>query len=157
MKQNQEVTIVIDPGSSGGYAICFGGLKAITLHNLQSPSDFIDHVLELEEIHKGFLRSVVEDVPSYAGKDVPSYTSFKLGRSCGFLEGVLRARQIPVEFISPRKWQKNLGGLKGLSGSPRKRVLKDHASRKYPLLKPTLKTCDALLMADYHFNSNPNI
>ena len=125
------------------------------MHNLQSSSDFIDHVLELEEIHKGFLRSVIEDVPSFAGKNVPSYTSFKLGHSCGFLEGVLRARQIPVELISPRKWQKGLSGLKGLTGSPRKRVLRDIACRKYPLLKPTLKTCDALLMADYHFNSNP--
>ena len=68
MKHDQLVTTVFDPGSSGGYAVCFGGLNAITLHNLLSPSDLIDHVLELEEIHKGFLRAVLEDVPPYAGQ-----------------------------------------------------------------------------------------
>jgi hypothetical protein len=156
MKHDQLITLVFDPGSSGGYAVCFGGLNAITLHNLLSPSDLIDHILELEEIHKGFLRAVLEDVPPYAGKNIPSYTSFKLGRSCGFLEGLLRGRQIPVEFLSPKKWQKPLGGLKGLTGTKRKAVLRDHACRLYPLLKPTLKTCDALLMAHYHFSLTSN-
>lgn len=156
MKHDQLITVVIDPGQSGGYAVCFGGLKAITLHNLNSPSDFIDHILELEEIHKGFLRAVVEDIPPYCGQNIPSFTTFKLGRSFGFVEGVLRGRQIPVELISPKKWQKPLSGLKGLSGSARKRVLKDHSCRLYPLLKPTLKTCDALLMAHYHFSVTNN-
>lgn len=151
MKNDQLITLVIDPGASGGYAVCFGGLNAITLHNLNSQADFIDHLLELEEMHKGFLRSVVEDVPPYAGKNIPSYTSFKLGRNVGFLEGALRGRQIPIEFVSPRKWQKPLSGLKGLTGNPRKKVLRDHACRLYPLLKPTLKTCDALLLAHYFF------
>ena len=149
------VHAIYDPGSSGGYAVCYDGLKAITLHNIDCPTDLIDHILELEETHKGFLHAVIEDVPPYAGKNIPSYTSFKLGKNCGFLEGVLRARQIPVEFLSPKKWQKPLGGLKGLSGSARKKALRNHANRLYPLLKPTLKTCDALLMAHYYFNINP--
>lgn len=152
MKTSQLITFAIDPGASGGYAVCYGGLNAITLHKFESNADFIDHVLELEGIHKGFLRSVVEDVPPYAGKAIPSYTSFKLGRNCGFIEGVLRGKQIPVEFVSPKKWQASLTGLKGLTGSSRKRKLRDHANRLYPTLKPTLATCDGLLLAHYHFN-----
>jgi len=155
-KDNQAIYIAVDPGASGGYAICYGGLNAITLHNFDTNADFIDHIRELEGIHKGFLRSIVEDVPSFAGKDVPSYTSFKLGKNCGFIEGVLRGLRIPVEYISPKKWSAPLTGLKGLTGAPRKRALRDHASRLYPLLKPTLKTCDALLIAHFYFTQTNN-
>jgi len=148
-------TLTFDPGAKGGYAICYGGLKEITLHNLDSFSDLLEHILELEEIHKGFLQAVVEDVPAFAGKDIPSFTSFKLGKSCGQLEGLLRARLIPVHLLSPRKWQAGFTGLKGLSGTIRKRALKDHAHRLYPTLKPTLRTADALLMAHYFFTHKP--
>ena len=150
---NQVITFAVDPGASGGYALCFGGLRAITLHNLDTFSDLLEHVTELEGIHKGFLRAIIEDVPPYAGKNIPSYTTFNLGRNCGQLEGLFRAKSIPVEFVSPKRWQSKFTGLKGLQGAPRKRALKDHACRLYPTLlpKPTLRTCDALLMAHYFF------
>jgi hypothetical protein len=152
-EENKVVTFAIDPGVNGGYAVIFGSLNAITLHNLDSFGDLLEHVTELEGIHKGFLRAVIEDVPPYAGKNIPSFTTFKLGRSCGQLEGLFRARFIPVEFVSPKKWQSKLTGLKGLQGASRKRALKDHALRLYPTLlpKPSLKTCDALLMAHHFF------
>lgn len=146
--------LIFDPGKNGGYAECHNGLNDIILHKLDSSADFIEHMLELEQTHKGFVRAVIEAVPPYAGKNIPSYTSFKLGHNCGFIEGVLRARQIPVEFLSPKKWQKPLTGLKGLTGSGRKKALRDHANRLFPTLKPTLATCDALLMAWYKFNNN---
>lgn len=149
---SQVITFVVDPGAQGGYAVCFGGLRAITLHNLETFQDLLEHVDELQQLHKGYLRCVLEDVPSYTGRDIPSYTSFKLGKNVGQLEGMFRALRIPVEFISPRKWQSKFTGLKGLTGGPRKRALRDHAARLYPLLKPTLKTADALLMAHYHFS-----
>ena len=153
--ESQLNTLNIDPGGKGGYAVCYGGLKEITLHNLDTVSDFLEHILELEEISNGFLQAVLEDVPPYAGKNIPSYTSFKLGKNCGQIEGILRARQIPIHLISPRKWQAGFSGLKGLSGTARKRALKDHAHRLYPTLKPTLRTADALLMAHYFFTHKP--
>lgn len=155
MQRQSEVILAIDPGSQGGYAVCLGGLRNITLHNLQSNADFVDHLLALEEAHKGLLHAVLENPPPYiAGKNVPSHTSFKLGRNCGFLEGVLRGRRIPVELVSPKKWQAGLQGLKGVTGAPRKRLLRDHACRLFPSLNPTLKTCDALLLASFHLNNN---
>ena len=45
---------------------------------------------------------------------IPSSTSFKLGKSCGFLEGVLRMAKIPFTLVRPQEWQKGLGGLGGL-------------------------------------------
>jgi len=153
----QVVKEFIDPGIKGGVATVFGSLNKIKLSTFDTPTEYIEHLLELEGIHKGFLRAIIEDVPPYAGKNIPSFTTFKLGKNCGQLEGLFRAKYIPVEFVSPKKWQSKFTGLKGLQGAPRKRALKDHACRLYPTLlpKPTLRTCDALLMA-HHFFTHSN-
>ena len=91
-----KLTIGIDPGKSGGYAIAWGGLDSINLHTLNEDFEFIQHIEELlkhPDVTK--IEAVVELVPPFAGKLIPSSTSFKLGKSCGFLEGVLRALEIP--------------------------------------------------------------
>lgn len=148
----ESTTMVFDPSlTHGGYAVISKG-EVVSLHNLGSLSDLLDHVIELEGNPEGFLQAVIEDVPCYTGKNIPSHTAFKLGKSCGQLEGFFRGRLIPVEFLSPKKWQAPLGGLKGLSGNPRKQKLKDHACRMYPNFKPTLRQCDALLMAHFLIN-----
>ena len=145
-----KVTFVLDPGKSGGYVVCYEGLKALTLHNLDGLSELLDHLEEYKAEHR---EALIEEVPSYAGKDIPSSTTFKLGYSCGALEGAFRALEIPVHFVGPKTWQKGLSGLSGLTGAPRKRVLKEIAHRLYPTLKPTLRTADALLMAHYFFTT----
>jgi len=150
----QVVKEFIDPGIKGGVATVFGSLNKIKLSNFDTPTEYIEHLLELEGIHKGFLQVYIEAAPAYCGKNIPSSSAFKLGKSCGLLEGIVRARQIPLEFISPKKWQAPLAGLKGLTGNPRKKALKDHACRLFPHLKPTLRTADALLMAHFHSNIN---
>ena len=95
----------------------------------------------------GRIEAFVELVPPFAGKMIPSSTSFKLGKSCGFLEGALRALEIPYTLVRPQEWQKGLGGLTGLTSGKRKKVLMNHAKRLYPTLKGlTLKTADALLI-----------
>ena len=144
------VTFVLDPGKSGGYAVCHEGLGAITLHNLEGLSELLDHVAEYKSEHR---EAVIEEVPCYCGKDIPGSSTFKLGYSCGMLEGAFRGLEIPVHFVGPKMWQKGLSGLTGFTGAPRKRVLKEHAHRLYPILKPTLKTADALLIA-HHFFTN---
>ena len=45
--------------------------------------------------------------------------------------------------------QKGIPGLQGVKGADRKRAMKEHASRLYPNSKITLKTADALLIADF--------
>jgi len=148
----ESTNLFFDPSlTNGAYAVTYKG-KIISIHNLGSLSDLNDHVSELEANPEGLLQAVIEDVPPYAGKNIPSFTAFKLGKSCGQLEGFFRGRLIPVQFLSPKKWQAPLSGLKGLTGSPRKRVLKDHACRMYPHLKPTLRQADALLMAHFFIN-----
>ena len=151
MSSDQLTLLSIDPGKNGGYALCLGGMKDGTLYNLGTDADFIDHVRELKEKYPN-LSAVMENPPPYAGKNIPSSVGFKLGRNVGFLEGVLRANQIPLELVSPKKWQAGLDGLKGATGSARTSLLREHSARLYPSLKPTLKTCDALLLAHQFIN-----
>jgi hypothetical protein len=143
-----KLSIAIDPGKSGGYAIAWGSLTKIHLHNLGEDFEFVEHMQDLKD-HPDVDRIEVfmELVPPFAGKMIPSSTSFKLGKSCGFLEGALRALEIPYTLVRPQDWQKGLGGLSGLTSGKRKKVLMNHAKRLYPTLKGlTLKTADALLI-----------
>ena len=140
--------IGIDPGKSGGYAIAYDTLTTIELHNLTEEGEFVRHLLEIiDNPDLELIEAALEDVPPFAGKNIPSSAGFKLGYSCGFCAGVLRALQVPTTLIKPKTWQAGLGGLTSLTGAKRKRVLKDHANRFFPKVEGlTLKTADAALI-----------
>ena len=147
-----DVTFGIDPGyNSGGYTVCVEKTKNMVAYPLDSISSLLEHLHEYKDLRR---RIVLEDVPPYVGKDIPSSTSFKLGQSCGLIEGLALGLYIPCEKITPKRWQKGLSDLKGKTGSPRKRVLRDHATRLYPHLKPTLRTADALLLTHFYLTHN---
>ena len=143
--------IAIDPGASGGFCQ-FIGDKAIQAWRFTSLSDFVDDLFEIKADPDLTIELVLEDVPPFAGKNIPSSTGFKLGKSCGFYEGVARGLRIPCHMVRPQTWQKGFGGVKGQSTSVKKRILKDHASRLYPQLgkQITLATADAVLIGHYH-------
>ena len=113
-----KLTIGIDPGKSGGYAIAWGGLPIINLHSIGEDFEFVEHIQDLKD-HPDVtsIEAVVELVPPFAGKMIPSSSSFKLGKSAGFLEGVLRMAEIPFTLVRPQDWQKGLSGLKGLTSN----------------------------------------
>ena len=143
-----KLTIGIDPGKSGGYAIAWGGLHDIKLHSVGEDFEFVEHIQDLQD-HPivTSIEAVVELVPPFAGKMIPSSSSFKLGKSCGFLEGVLRMAEIPFTLVRPQEWQKGLGGLTKLTSGKRKKVLANHAKQFFPSTKGiTLKTADAILI-----------
>jgi hypothetical protein len=144
-----KVTIGIDPGKSGGYAIGWGGLHSINLHTLGEDFEFVEHIQDLKD-HPDVtsLEAVVELVPPFAGKMIPSSSSFKLGENYGFIQGVLRMAEIPFTLVRPQEWQKGLSGLQGLTSNKRKKVLMNHAKRFFPNTngRITLKTADAILI-----------
>jgi hypothetical protein len=143
-----KVTIGIDPGKSGGYAIGWGGLHDVKLHSIGEDFEFVEHIQDLQD-HPLItsLEAVVELVPPYVGKNIPSSSSFKLGKNCGFLEGVLRMAEIPFTLVRPQDWQKGLSGLTKLTSGKRKKVLMNHAKQFFPSTKGiTLKTADAILI-----------
>jgi len=143
-----KLTIAIDPGKSGGYAIAWGSLRNIHLHNLGEDFEFVEHMQDLKD-HPDVtsIEAVVELVPPFAGKMIPSSSSFKLGENYGFIQGVLRMAEIPFTLVRPQEWQKGLSGLSGLTSGKRKKVLMNHAKQFFPTTKGlTLKTADAILI-----------
>jgi hypothetical protein len=120
----------------------------IKLHSIGEDFEFVEHIQDLQD-HPivTSIEAVVELVPPFAGKMIPSSSSFKLGKSCGFLEGVLRMAEIPFTLVRPQEWQKGLSGLTKLTSGKRKKVLANHAKQFFPSTKGvTLKTADAILI-----------
>ena len=150
-----KLTIGIDPGKGGGVAWTFGNdvhVKAMpdTEGDLR---DFLNGVTTvLMEVVV-----VIEDIPVYVpmpgtvpvAKQVS--TAAKLHDNFGFLKGFLMARGAAMHTVKPQKWQKDLGiGTK--SGKPTKvwkNQLKNEAQKRFPGVKVTLATSDALLLLDY--------
>ncbi len=151
-----KLTIGIDPGKNGGYAIAWGGQHKIALHTLDEDFEFVEHMQDLlDHPDVTSVEAVVELVPPFAGKKIPSSTSFVLGKSCGFLEGVLRMAKIPFVLVRPQEWQKGLSGLSGLTYNKRKKALMNHAKQFFPSTKGlTLKTADAILILRHHLMNN---
>jgi hypothetical protein len=104
-----------------------------------------------------------EQVNAMPGEGVSS--AFAFGRYTGFLDGLIWANNIPVEYVQPQVWQRAmaLGTIKrGPCGickagycDKRKHAHKHKAQLLFPsLARITLETCDALLIAEYNWRKN---
>ena len=142
----KEPLLAVDPGKTGGlaYRDSYG---YITLKKWTTESDFLDFVNSAE--CPAF--AVVEDVPVFVSGATSNASSFKLGYNYGFICGVVRACDIPLELAKPKQWQKGLHGIKPRIGyTDRKRILKNNAKRLYPKQEGlTNATADALLILHY--------
>ena len=142
---NLDCWLAVDPGVKGGMAVRCGD-DSLVLKPFTTESDFLD-LLDTLSIDT---QAIVEEVPPYVGRIIPSSSAFKLGYNYGFEVGAIRAYGFRLHLVRPQKWQKGLAGLSKTEGAVRKRKLKDNAKRLYPRLKGiTLQTCDALLLLDY--------
>lgn len=146
------VIIGIDPGLNGGicalgYA-CQGGAVAMPFKTIAEARFFLDSLRN--GVRMGDLKAFVEEPPVFfKGANGGLASQAKLHRNFGQYEGILMGLGIPFETVSPKKWQKGLPGLAKLAGKDRKRALHNLAAQRFPHLKPTLKTCDAILIAEY--------
>lgn len=144
--------IAIDPGASGGIAI---GKKQNEVQAHPMPSLTHDALFELTErsVEDAFdlYTVVIEDVPKFAGRMIPQSSTATLHFNYGYLCGHFEARGIRVVKVRPQEWQKTIGiGKKGdLSSSQWKRKLRDEAQRRFPAIRATLDTADALLLLDH--------
>ena len=141
--------IGIDPGLSGG--VCAFGKDRFEAYAFTTMADVAFLFAGLLIKNKiSDIKAYIEEPPVFfqgAGGGLASQA--KLHRNLGQYEGLLMGLGIPFETVSPKKWQKGLPGLAKLKGVERKRALKNLAVQRYPQLKPTLKTCDAILIAEY--------
>lgn len=128
--------LCIDPGASGGWVFKCPGVPAL--------SGNIDGLSEL--MLPPSTTVVIEHVPPFVGRFIPSSAAFKLGYSFGWLVGYFR--HYKVVLVRPQEWQKTLalGTTSKEAGKDWKRKLKQEAERRYPSNKITLKTADAFCL-----------
>lgn len=132
--------LCIDPGASGGWV--YKSNNVVTtgwIEELPDLSISVDTTV------------VIEKVPPFVGRAIPSSSSFKLGYSYGWIVGLWQGRGYKVCLASPQEWQKTIGcGTKGsLTTSQWKNKLKAEAQRRYPLQTITLKNADAFLILSH--------
>jgi hypothetical protein len=149
--------ITIDPGVNGGIAwdtaqlaSCMGmpGSDTETAEEIQRLAEMDD---VLRRIRPG-IKCIIEDVPKFVGRALPGSTIFPLAFNCGLVRGIAVSLRMPVILVRPQDWQKHFRlGTKGdTSGTTEwKNRLKAEAQRRYPHLKVSLKTADALLILAY--------
>ncbi len=143
--------IAIDPGASGGIATrdTWGQIELMPMP--ATDGDVVDAIRSFTASNPG-ASAVLEKVGGFIkGNPTPGSTMFRFGRGVGVIEGALLTLAVPYLVVMPRRWQERLH--LGARGQQPKNAwdnkLKAEAQRRYPGLKITLKTCDALLILDW--------
>jgi hypothetical protein len=135
--------IAIDPGLSGGIAWeCDGVVDALPMP--QGMTAICDTLRTLAATMRNPV-AVVERVGGYMpGNSGPAAATF--ARHCGQLDAAVYLCGIPLAHNpTPQQWQSGLRTWPKDKGE-RKRAIKEWAAQRYPHLKVTLKTADALAM-----------
>jgi len=138
--------IGVDPGASGGIAVIDSSCEVIILRSM--PDSERDTWELVDSLPHG--RVLIEKVHAMPGQGVTSMFTF--GRNVGLIVGCLTAAELPFEEVTPQKWQAGLSIPKKNqteSHTQFKSRMKNFAQRMFPELHITLKTCDALLIAEY--------
>lgn len=154
------ITIAIDPGASGGFAICYPDGMIALYAMPEADTDRIDLITSAQAqaaIEGVLIQAVMEQVTGYVAPKKsegdrfrqPGSAMFNFGEGFGFLRGAVLALGIPLRMVSAKQWQKGLWIGTKEDRATRKRALKAKAQEMFPALKPTLKTCDALLILDW--------
>lgn len=141
--------IGIDPGKNGGIASVNDVGRVIALPmppTTRDLYDYIDSLCDRQAI------AFIEQVN--AGPSMGSSAAFKFGQIVGEIRMACIAAGLPTHYVSPMKWQRELGllckgrGL-GQGDTAKKNRNKAKAQELYPGIKITHATADALLIAEY--------
>lgn len=142
--------IGIDPGKNGGIAVL--SKNGVVLECSDMPDTPMEILQFLQKYKNNSTVCVLEDV----GQGMPGQSSSstaKFARHNGHLEMALLSLEIKTIKCRPQKWEKtySLGSSSKHGKAEWKRLLKERAQQLFPQLgkKVTLKTCDALLIAEY--------
>ena len=139
----------IDPGKHGGLCVLNSSGDIVVLHTMpQTPTDLTLLLGELYEHHSPLV-CAIERVGGKPGQG--GVAMFNFGYNYGQLIQCLTDSNIAHTEILPAKWQTAMGcrGKRGESKTAHKNRIKDMAKRKYPNVKITLATADAVMIACY--------
>ena len=146
--------VAIDPGLSGGMAVArFGKVECFSMP--ETEGDVLEVLKDIKTaavVEGDELVCVLEAVSGFAGRAQPGSAMFRFGEHFGFIKGVIQALEVRLLLVRPQVWQKGFGlGTASACASKTiwKNKLKAEAQRRFPHLKVTLKTADALLILEY--------
>lgn len=144
---NYKNIIAIDPGKSGGIVIYRKGQSRPFIRNMpETPKQLLNTLKAFRKDSYCFLEKV-GGMPKMGGSSM-----FNFGQGYGHVEMALLALEIPVETITPQKWQKEFQvGTKSKCASTTewKNKLKAKAQQLYPSENIMLWNADALLILHY--------
>lgn len=147
--------LVIDPGTSGGFAlrhVTYAMSEEVVLRPFVSANEFLDFIHGFSAFVPFAHMAVVIEAVHSSPVMSPS-SAFSFGENFGLWKGILATLRIKANGVSPQQWQLPLAAqLAGLEGSKRKSALNRHAKETHPGLHVTLETCDALLLSDFCVN-----
>ena len=145
------VFIGIDPGISGGIAFIYNE----SYYAKATPStitEMADELILLNDMGPDIPKyAIIERVHSMPGQGVAS--TFKFGMNYGQWLGILATLKIPYIEVTPHKWMKHYGSLPK-ERKDRKNRLKHLAQQRFPDIKITLATADAVLLCNYLKETN---
>ena len=147
--------IGIDPGLSGGVAVWTFGVAGCRPMPATGGDivDLLRGIMSASDKSGAETVCIMEGIGGYVkGRPLPGSTMNKMGENSGFLKGAIQALGMRLELVRPQVWQKAFGlGTASACASKTiwKNKLKAEAQRRFPHLKITLKTADALLILEY--------
>ncbi len=133
--------IAIDPGMSGGIAWQDDEGIVNCCPMPDTAGDIIGQLHTLKVMGRSptvYLEKTGGYVP---GNSAPA--ACKFARHCGCIEGAVMALAIPLIEVAPTVWMKSLGALPA-DKAARKTAIKSLMQARYPHLRITLSTADAL-------------
>ena len=157
--------IGIDPGLSGAIAILKDN-KVIDIFDMPVMSEGKKNKKQLNSaqlvniINENTEKNeeifvVVEQVNAMPGQGVTSM--FNFGQSFGVLKGVCAAMQLPIFFVRPAKWKKYYDLINSQKDSSRVKAIEMFPKFSSMLSrKKDTNKADAILIANYHLNSQEN-
>ena len=151
VQMENRVFIGIDPGINGGIAIIYNDAYTVQKcpNTIQEMADMLialkDHAPNLP------MYCIIEKVHSMPGNSGRSMFTF--GCNYGQWLGILATLRIPYTEVIPNKWMKHYGTMKR-DKKDRKNHIKHLAQQRYPDVKITLATSDAMLIANYLKETN---
>lgn len=139
--------IGIDPGKGGGIAVVDAESHSVV--EVCPMPDTLYDISEFIERHRDCVSCYIESVHSMPGQGVAS--TFTFGQYFGYVQMAVVCHKVRSVEVIPSKWQQLLGmkSKKGEAKVSHKNRLKGRAQQLFPHAKVTLKTADALLIAEY--------
>lgn len=96
------IYIGIDPGKNGGIAILIKNNPFVSASTYVFDESIL--ITILDELKNYNCKCTLEHVHAMPKQGVTS--TFNFGMNFGFIQGVLRAYDIPYELVTPQKWKK---------------------------------------------------